>query len=330
MASPATTGGQARRWAVPPERTLAWLSLLGLVCYGALWFVHQSFYSVFGVSLATVGVGQAQIVTSAAVVALLLALLVTSLAVIFRLPYTRRPSPWRVALLEGIAGAVLAGVALALLTPLARAARGAKGGPSDVLLTVVFFVVMVSLLGAALAVRGLGDLLIRWCLRWLYQVRKRLLVRRYLGQDVTTEAVIATYLPARRAARRRIARRRARRAAWGRDLRVASRTYRLAGAAVLALAFFVGVFALSLAADHDARARIAGRSYKTNMIYNILTPAAVARPVKVTAQDPRLRSLEKAQLLYLGTHDGMQVLYDRTKKHAVLVPTGSVTLILPD
>jgi hypothetical protein len=48
----------------------------------------------------------------------------------------------------------------------------------------------------------------------------------------------------------------------------------------------------------------------------------------VIAQDPRLRSLEKAQLLYLGTHDGMQVLYDRTNKHVVLVPTGSVTLVL--
>jgi len=35
-----------------------------------------------------------------------------------------------------------------------------------------------------------------------------------------------------------------------------------------------------------------------------------------------------AQLLYLGAHDGMQVLYDRTKKHVVLVPTGSVALVL--
>jgi len=108
-----------------------------------------------------------------------------------------------------------------------------------------------------------------------------------------------------------------------------SRTYRLALVAMLGMGFFLAVFALAFTAQRAAQAQIAGRSYKTNMIYNILTPAAVARPVKVTAQDPRLRSLEKAQLLYLGTHDGMQVLYDRTKKHAVLVPTGSVTLILP-
>jgi hypothetical protein len=152
------------------------------------------------------------------------------------------------------------------------------------------------------------------------------LLRRYLGRAVSADAILATYLPARRAARRRAARRRA---AWRRDRQAVGRTVWLVFVAILGAGLFYAVVALTLTAQQDAQAQIAGRKHETIWLYDLLTPGAVARPVEVIAQDPRLRSLEKAQVLYLGTHDGMQVLYDRTKKHAVLVPGGSVTLILP-
>jgi hypothetical protein len=61
---------QMRRWKVAPDRLLAWLGVTGLVCYGILWLVHQTFYGSFGVSVFAVGVGQAQMVTAAAVFAL--------------------------------------------------------------------------------------------------------------------------------------------------------------------------------------------------------------------------------------------------------------------
>jgi hypothetical protein len=192
---------------------------------------------------------------------------------------------------------------------------------------VAVFVGMTAFLGAVLLVRALRDLLLsRSHYRWVRQVRKWLLLRQYLGKDASAEAVIATYLPSRRAARQRAARRRA---GWQRDLRAIGRTSRLALVAMLSLGFFLGFGTLVLAAERDAQARIAGQTYKTNFIYEILTPGAVTRPVEVIAQDPRLRSLETTQVLYLGSHDGMQVLYDRTKKRALLVPAGSVTLILP-
>jgi hypothetical protein len=84
-----------------------------------------------------------------------------------------------------------------------------------------------------------------------------------------------------------------------------------------------------LTAQRDAEARIAGRAYEPIWVYKLLTPGARARPVQVIAHDPRLRSLEKAQVLYLGAHEGTDVLYDRSAKHTVLVPAGSVTLLLP-
>ena len=62
---------QMRRWRVSPDRLLAWLGVTGLTCYGALWVVHQSFYNPFAVSVFMVGVGQAQMLTLAAVYALL-------------------------------------------------------------------------------------------------------------------------------------------------------------------------------------------------------------------------------------------------------------------
>lgn len=46
------------------------------------------------------------------------------------------------------------------------------------------------------------------------------------------------------------------------------------------------------------------------------------RPVRVDAIEPQFRRLQRAQLIYLGTNAGAYVLYNRTARHAVLIPSG--------
>jgi hypothetical protein len=331
MVSPASTPErQVRRWRVAPDRLLAWIGVAGFACYGTLWIVHQAFYSPFGVSVFMVGVGQAQMVTTAAVFALWFVPLLTYLAVVVRFLFSvKPPREGRAPVLEAAFGAVLVIGTLMLFLRVAvlrDAVRVTNRDPSGFFVLSVF-VAMVGVLSLALFSRGLAEVLtfrfgyplIRPALKWW-------MVRRYLGRDPTSEAVFTIYLPARRAARKRAARRRA---GWRRDLQRAGRTYRLALVAVLGLGFFLAVIALILTAQRDAEARIAGRVYETNWVYKLLTPGARARSVQVIAHDPRLRSLEKARVLYLGTHDGTDVLYDSTAKHTLLVPAGSVTLVLP-
>jgi hypothetical protein len=206
------------------------------------------------------------------------------------------------------------------------AVRVTNDDPSGFFFLAVF-VAMAGVLSLALFSRGLAEMLtFRFGYPLMRPALKWWMVRRYLGRAPTSEAVFTTYLPARRASRKRAARRRA---DWRRDLQRAGRTYRLALVAMLGLAFFLAVMALVLTAQRDAEARIAGRAYETNWVYELLTPGAMARSVQVIAHDRRLRSLEKARVLYLGTHDGTDVLYDRTGKHTVLVPAGRLTLVLP-
>jgi hypothetical protein len=331
MVSPTSTSErQVRRWTVAPDRLLAWLGVAGFACYGTLWIVHQAFYSPFGVSVFMVGVGQAQMVTTAAVFALWFVPLLTYIAVVVRFLFSvKPPRGGRAPVLEAAFSTVLVIGTLMLFSWVAvlrDAVRVTNDDPSGFFFLAVF-VAMVGVLSLALFSRGLAEMLtfrfgyplVRPALKWW-------MVRRYLGRAPTSEAVFTTYLPARRASRRRAARRRA---GWRRDLQHAGRTYRLALVAVLGLAFFLAVMALVLTAQRDAEARIAGRAYETNWLYELLTPGAMARSVQVIAHDPRLRSLEKARVLYLGTHDGTDVLYDRTAKHTVLVPAGSLTLVLP-
>jgi hypothetical protein len=98
---------------------------------------------------------------------------------------------------------------------------------------------------------------------------------------------------------------------------------------MIGLGFFLAVMTLNLTAQREAEARIAGRPYETSWVYELLTPGAMARSVQVIAHDPRLRSLEKAEVLYLGSNQGADVLYDRTAKRTMIVPAGNVTLIIP-
>jgi hypothetical protein len=299
---------------------------VGLAYYGALWLIHQSFYRAFGLSVSMVGVGQAEMVTSAAVFALWVGPLLAYPAVIVRFLFSRAQG--RAALLEATFGAILLIGTVLLLqwAPLKDAMRDLDGNSPSGLGILAMFLAMVALLSFVLFVKGLGDLSAAAVFyRGIRPAYKRWQVRRYLGRVRTTEAVFTTYVPARRTARRRAARRRA---AWRRDLRAVGRTYRFAFVAVLGLGFFLAVALLADVAERDAQARIAERKYETNWVYHLLTPGEVARPVELIAHQPRLRSLEKAKLLYLGSHDGTEVLYDRTAKHAILVPAGSVTLML--
>jgi hypothetical protein len=48
--------------------------------------------------------------------------------------------------------------------------------------------------------------------------------------------------------------------------------------------------------------------------------------VRIIAIAPRFKDLEQAEALYLGTNDGVHILYDAAARQAVLVPSGSVAL----
>jgi hypothetical protein len=236
---------QMRRWRVSPDRSLAWLGVTGLTCYGALWVVHQSFYNPFAVSVFMVGVGQAQMLTLAAVYALWLVPPFIYPAVLVRFLFsTGFPKSARVPVLEAAFGALLLSGIVFLFVRVASLRALGSGNNLSVLYVLTFFATSVGLLGFALLFKGITDLMSlkaypfvgRPVIRW-WRIRK------HLGRTSTSKAVWSTYLPARRRARKQAT---ARRAAWRRDFRRASRTYRLAFAASLGLGLFCAIFALSL------------------------------------------------------------------------------------
>jgi hypothetical protein len=140
----------------------AWLGVAGFACYGTLWMVHQAFYSPFGVSVFMVGVGQAQMVTTAAVFALWFVPLLTYLAVVVRFLFSvKPPRGGRVPVLEAAFGAVLVIGTLMLFARVAvlrEAVRVTNGDPSGFFLLAVF-VAMVGVLSLALFSRGLAEML---------------------------------------------------------------------------------------------------------------------------------------------------------------------------
>jgi hypothetical protein len=226
MASP--TEKQLRRWKVAPDRLLAWLGVTGLACYGALWVVHQAFYSEFGVSVFTVGVGQAQMVTSAAVFALWLVPPIIYPAVLVRFVFsTAIPKGARVPALEAAFGLVLlAGTVMLFVwvAPLPDTLRGTDNNLSG-LFVLVFFVASAAFLSIVLLFKVANDLLRLKVYPLALSVVKWWRIRRYLRRNSSSEAVWRIYMPARRIARKRAARRRA---TWRHDLQRAGRTYWLA------------------------------------------------------------------------------------------------------
>jgi hypothetical protein len=191
--------------------------------------VHQAFYSPFGVSVFTVGVGQAQMVTTAAVVALWFVPLLAYPAVFARFMFSvKPPRGGRVPVLEAVFGAILLIAAVMLLLRVAalrNALRVNNGDPSGFLVLAVF-VGLVGMLSLALFSKGIAEVLtFRFGYPLIRPAYKWWLARRHLGRVRTPEAILGIYLPARRAARQRAVKRRA---AWRRDLLRAGRTYRLA------------------------------------------------------------------------------------------------------
>jgi hypothetical protein len=214
MANPTSTSErQVRRWAVAPDRLLAWLGVVGLACYGTLWLVHQAFYSQFGVSVFMVGLGQAQMVTTAAVLALWFVPLLAYPVVLARFLFSMKPPRGgRAPVLEAALGAVLLLGTLMLLregSTLRNALRPTDGEPSGFLVLAVF-VGMAGMLSLALLSRGTVEILtFRFGYPLIRPAVKWWMLRRYLGRAWTPEAIFTTYLPARRASRQRAVRRRA-------------------------------------------------------------------------------------------------------------------------
>jgi hypothetical protein len=196
MVSPTSTSERrVRRWTVAPDRLLAWLGVAGFACYGTLWMVHQAFYSPFGVSVFMVGVGQAQMVTTAAVFALWFVPLLTYLAVVVRFLFSvKPPRGGRVPVLEAAFGAVLVIGTLMLFARVAvlrEAVRATNGDPSGFFLLAVF-VAMVGVLSLALFSRGLAEMLtFRFGYPLLRPALKWWMVRRYLKRFASSGDIVA-------------------------------------------------------------------------------------------------------------------------------------------
>jgi hypothetical protein len=140
-----------------PDRTRSYIDV---TCgsRGVLWLIHQSFYRAFGLSVSMVGVGQAEMVTSAAVFALWVGPLLAYPAVIVRFLFSRAQG--RAALLEATFGAVLLIGTMLLLqwASLKDAMRDLDGNSPSGLGILAMFFAMVALLSFVLFVKGLGDL----------------------------------------------------------------------------------------------------------------------------------------------------------------------------
>jgi hypothetical protein len=167
---------------------------------------------------------------------------------------------------------------------------------------------------------------------WLYRLAVRCYVRGRIWQlqrkaasaEEAREAA-AAYLWGLRAPYRRRRARRARRARARREALPATVVLLLWLGALL---YILLVAYLGIAASTAARNAIEGRG---DLYPGANLPAAVllnvhVRPVRVDAIAPQFRPLQKAQVLYLGTNGAVYVLYNRTAREAVLVPTGSVAL----
>lgn len=177
------------------------------------------------------------------------------------------------------------------------------------------------LFGALFFGNGFGAWLSRTATRRAVRSRIRRLDKegRPPGQGLTA------YLVEQRARRRRKAARRARAASIRREAAPSITVYLLWFAAVLLIALGGYLSDAATRAAHNAA------NGKTDIFVGADGPANVllnvnVRTVRVEAIAPQFRLLQDAQLLYLGTNAGADVLYNRTAQQALLIPSGAVAL----
>jgi hypothetical protein len=311
---PGALGARLNRISLRPEAWLPWLTILGFGAYVVSWLGRAVFYAVFGVSPEIVGVSYPSLLIPAAVlgvfVALILLAVIAFAVPLFVMTSSRRAGRWQMK----VGGLILLSVVVA--ATILGAIFGESGKEGAVAALTVPWIV-----GTLFLVHGFGA----WSTRSLRRraVRSRL---RRLRQHVTSpEEAVSAYLTEQRAQRRRRAARRAERARVRREARPAGLVILLWLATVLYL--MLGAY-LTDAATRAAYNAVNG---KTDIFVAADRPANVllnvhVRAVEVEAIEPQFRPLQTAELLYLGTNSGTHVLYNRTARQAMLIPSGSVAL----
>ncbi len=313
MASPSELTG--RLWGVSrrPEGWLPWLTILGFGAYVVTWLGRRKFYAALGVTPDLVGVDYPSLFLPAAVVGVFLVLTlmaVSAFIVPFFMPISRRAAVWQMK----VGGWIFLSV---FVVSVAAGALLEKDNAEPVGAVMA----LPTLFGALFFGHGFGAWFGRTATRRVLRSRIRRLdkERRPPGQGVTA------YLEEQRARRRRKAARRARAASIRREAAPSITVYLLWFAAVLFIA--LGAYlsdAATRAAHHAANGRteiFVGADGPANVLLNLHV-----RTVKVEAIAPQFRPLQDAQLLYLGTNAGAHILYNRTARQALLIPSGAVAL----
>jgi hypothetical protein len=295
-----------------PESWLPWLTILGFGAYVVTWLGRRRFYAALGVTPELVGVDYPSLFLPAAVVAVFVVLtlvMVSAFIVPFFMPISRRAAIWQMKVGGWIFLAVIVG----------SVAAGALLG-EDSAESVGVVMTLPVLFGALFFGHGFGAWFGRSATRRAVRSRIRRLDKEHRprGQGLTA------YLEQQRDRRRRKATRRARAASIRREATPSTTVYLLWCAAVLFIT--LGAYlsdAAARAAHHAANGTtpFVGADLPANVLLNLHV-----RRVKVEAIAPQFRPLQGAQLLYLGTNAGAYVLYNRTAREALIIPSGAVAL----
>jgi hypothetical protein len=311
---PGAMGARLSRISLRPEIWLPWLTVLGFGAYVVSWLGREVFYAAFGVSPEIVGVHYPFLLIPAAVVGVFVALtLVAVIAFVvplFVMTSSRRAGRWQMK----VGGLILLSVVAA--SAIVGAIFGEGGKEEAVAILTVPWI-----MGALFLIHGFGA----WSRRSLRRRAVRSRLRRLRRQVASAEEALSAYHTEQRAQRRRQAARRAERARVRREARPAGLVILLWLATILYL--MLGAYLT----DAATRAAFNAKNGKTDIFVGADQPANVllgvhVRAVQVDAIEPQFHPLQRAELLYLGTNSGSHVLYNRTARQAVIIPSGSVAL----
>jgi hypothetical protein len=311
---PGAMGARLSRISLRPEVWLPWLTVLGFGAYVVSWLGREVFYAAFGVSPEIVGVHYPSLLIPAAVVGVFVALtLVAVIAFVvplFLMTSSRRAGRWQMK----VGGLILLSVVAA--AAIFGAIFGDSGKEEAVALLTVPWIV-----GALFLIHGFGA----WSRRSLRRRAVRSRLRRLRRQVTSPEEALSAYHTEQRSQRRRQAARRAERA------RVRQEAWPAGLVILLWLATMLYMMLGAYLTDAATRAAFNAKNGRIDIFAGADRPANVllgvhVRAVQVDAIEPQFRPLQRAELLYLGTNSGSHVLYNRTARQAVIIPSGSIAL----
>lgn len=307
-----------KRNGLRPDNVLTWLSLLGITCYVITWIGYNTFYHSFSVSPDAVGISYPALLIPTAVFFSLIVMLlggVGALAAPFFMRVSIRAANlhWRFGLAFFVAFVVLS----ARIGPPPQ--EGVSPGRLIIalggLFSISLFAIGIIVIGETRASNYLHRQRHLWSVR---RLRRRVQPKCSVEEQ---QLEIRKYMATRR-------RRRSNRARMGKDLREAAPVALMLLLAITAFLVLSFVVYLSNSAEHAARDVVAGKrmftsggDFPAGILLNVR-----ARAVEVLAVESRFRPLERQKLLYLGTKDGAYVLYDISKRKALVIPSGAIAL----